>query len=55
MAGTFSKIKSAVNLIRNIDFDQLAKLSQKVDLQKVMEGFSKLDDKQLKRLNEDDG
>lgn len=50
MAGTFSKIKTAVNLIRNIDFDQLAKLSQKIDLQKVMEGFSRLDDKQLKSL-----
>jgi glutaryl-CoA dehydrogenase len=36
--------------LKSIDFDQLAKLSQKVDLQKVMKGFSKLDDKQLKML-----
>jgi len=50
MSGTFSKIKSTFNLLKSIDFDQLAKLSQKVDLQKVMEGFSKLDDKQLKML-----
>lgn len=50
MAGTFSKIKSAFNLLKTIDFDQLGKLSEKVDLQKVMEGFSKLDDAQLKGL-----
>ncbi|MBN8787170.1 MAG: acyl-CoA dehydrogenase family protein [Terrimonas sp.] len=50
MSGTFSKIKSTFNLLKSIDFDQLTKLSQKVDLQKVMEGFSKLDDKQLKML-----
>ena len=50
MSGTFSKIKSTFNLLKSIDFDQVAKLSQKVDLQKVMEGFSKLDDKQLKML-----
>jgi glutaryl-CoA dehydrogenase len=50
MAGTFSKIKNAYNLFRSIDFDKLGKLSQKVDLQKVMDGFSKLDDNQLKGL-----
>jgi glutaryl-CoA dehydrogenase len=50
MSGTFSKIKTTFNLLRSIDFNQLAKLSKKVDLQKVMEGFSKLDDNQLKML-----
>lgn len=50
MAGTFSKIKNAYNLFKSIDFDKLNKLSQKVDLQKVMDGFSKLDDNQLKGL-----
>lgn len=50
MAGTISKLKGAYNLLKQIDFDQLAKLSAKVDLQKVMEGFSKLDDNQLKAL-----
>jgi glutaryl-CoA dehydrogenase len=50
MAGTFSKIKNAYNLFRSIDFDKLGKLSQKIDLQKVMDGFSKLDDNQLKGL-----
>lgn len=50
MAGTFSKLKGAFNLIKQIDLDQLAKLSSKVDLQKVMEGFSKMDEGQLKAL-----
>ncbi|MCG2612854.1 acyl-CoA dehydrogenase family protein [Terrimonas sp. NA20] len=50
MAGTFSKIKSTFNLLRKIDFNQLSKLSEKVDLQEVMNSFSKLDDNQLKAL-----
>ncbi len=50
MAGTLSKIKQAYQLFRAIDFDQLGKISKKVDLQKLMEGFSKLDDNQLKGL-----
>ncbi|WP_028297613.1 acyl-CoA dehydrogenase family protein [Olivibacter sitiensis] len=50
MANAFSKIKSGLNLLKNLDFDQLAKISQKVDLAKVMDGFSKLDDNQLKGL-----
>lgn len=50
MAGTFSKIKNAYKLFKSIDFDKLGKLSQKVDLQQVMEGFSRLDDNQLKGL-----
>lgn len=50
MAGTLEKIRQAYRLFKSIDFDQLNKLSRKVDLQKVMDGFSKLDDKQLKGL-----
>jgi glutaryl-CoA dehydrogenase len=50
MAGTFSKIKNTFNLLRKIDFNQLSKLSEKVDLQEVMNSFSKLDDNQLKAL-----
>ena len=50
MAGTFSKIKNTFNLLRKIDFNQLSKLSEKVDLQQVMNSFSKLDDNQLKAL-----
>ncbi|WP_152270217.1 acyl-CoA dehydrogenase family protein [Agriterribacter humi] len=50
MAGTLSKIKQAYQLFKTIDFDQLGKISKKVDLQKLMEGFSRLDDNQLKGL-----
>lgn len=50
MAGTFEKIKQAYRLFKSIDFEKLDKLSRKVDLQKVMDGFSKLDDNQLKGL-----
>ncbi|HRO45534.1 acyl-CoA dehydrogenase family protein [Agriterribacter sp.] len=50
MAGTLSKIRQAYQLFKSIDFDQLGKISKKVDLQKLMEGFSRLDDNQLKGL-----
>ena len=50
MAGTLNKIKQAYQLFKSIDLDQLGKISKKVDLQKLMEGFSKLDDNQLKGL-----
>ena len=50
MAGTFEKIKQAYKLFKSIDLEKLDKLSRKVDLQKVMDGFSKLDDTQLKGL-----
>ncbi|CEJ71927.1 hypothetical protein BN1195_04281 [Chryseobacterium oranimense G311] len=47
MSNTFSKIRNAIELFRSIDFDQLSAISQKVDLPKLMQNFSKLDDKQL--------
>lgn len=50
MATTFSKIKNAFKLLKQIDFDQLNKLSEKVDLPKALAGFSKLDDSQLSGL-----
>jgi glutaryl-CoA dehydrogenase len=50
MAGTFSTIRNTFNLLRKIDFKQLSKLSEKVDLQEVMNSFSKLDENQLKGL-----
>ncbi len=50
MAGAFSKIKNAYRLLKAIDFDQLTRLSQKIDLPAAMESFSKLDEKQLKGL-----
>lgn len=46
----FSKIKKAYQLFKSIDFEQLDKISRKIDLPKVMDSFSKLDDKQLKGL-----
>lgn len=46
----FAKIKKAYQLFKNIDFEQLDRLSHKVDLPKVMESFSKLDEKQLNGL-----
>lgn len=50
MSNTFSKIRNAIELFRSIDFDQLSTISQKVDLPKLMQNFSKLDDKQLSGL-----
>lgn len=50
MSDTFSKIRNAVELFRSIDFDQLGEISQKINLPKLMENFSKLDDKQLKDM-----
>lgn len=47
MSNTFSKIRNTIELFRSIDFDQLSAISQKVDLPKLMQNFSKLDDKQL--------
>ncbi len=46
----FSKIKKAYQLFKSIDFEQLDKLSRKVDLPKVMDSFGKLDEKQLNAL-----
>src|SRR5690606_9333289 len=50
MAGALSKIKNAYKLFKSIDFDQLTRLSQKIDLPAAMESFAKLDEKQLKGL-----
>lgn len=47
MSNAFSKIRNVIELFRAIDFDQLSEISKKVDLPKLMQGFSKLDDKQL--------
>lgn len=46
----FSKLRKAYGLLKQIDFEQLDKLSRKVDLPKVMDSFAKLDDKQLAGL-----
>lgn len=50
MAGTFSKLKDIVHLFQSVDFDQLAEISKKVDIPRLMEGFSKMDEKQMGML-----
>ena len=50
MSGTFSKIKQIFHLLKTIDFEQFEKIATKVDIPKLMDGFSKLDDKQLQGL-----
>src|SRR5690606_601216 len=50
MSGLFSKAKNIYQLFKTIDFKQLDALSKKVDLQQVMNQFSKLDEKQLAGL-----
>lgn len=46
----FSKIKEVYNLFKHIDFKTLGKLSEKIDLPKVMDAVAHLDDKQLAGL-----
>lgn len=46
----FSNIKNAWRLFKQVDLDQLAALSKKVDLAEVMKNVGKLDDKQLSGL-----
>jgi glutaryl-CoA dehydrogenase len=50
MSNLLSNIKSAIALFRTIDFEQLGALSRKVDLPKVVNSFSHLDDTQLQGL-----
>ena len=47
MSNTISKIRNAIELFRSIDFDQLSAISKKFDLPKLMQSFSKLNDKQM--------
>ncbi|MBV8251227.1 MAG: acyl-CoA dehydrogenase family protein [Chitinophaga sp.] len=50
MPGTFSKLRNAYHLFKSIDFKMLARLSEKVDLPKVMESVAKMDETQLNGL-----
>ncbi|MET3878471.1 acyl-CoA dehydrogenase family protein [Chitinophaga sp. OAE865] len=50
MTGSLTKLKNAYHLLKSIDFAMLAKLSEKVDLPKVMESVGKMDDTQLNGL-----
>lgn len=47
MANIFSSLKNAYNLFKHVDFDKLEALSKKVDLPKMVETISNLDDKQI--------
>ena len=47
MPNIFSSLKNAYNLFKHIDFNQLDALSKKVDLPKMVETISALDDRQL--------
>ena len=50
MSNLFSKVRNAIEIFKSIDLDELSKISGKVDLPKMMEGFSKMNDKQIKML-----
>lgn len=50
MAVKLSTIRQAFHLLRNIDFDQLGRLSSKIDLPQVMATVGKMDDQQLSGL-----
>lgn len=50
MAGIFSKIKNAYSLFQHLDFEKLDALSKKVDLIKVVDSVSSLDETQLSGL-----
>lgn len=46
----FSKIKGTFSMLKSIDVEALAKISQKVDLPEVMKAFGAMDERQLKGL-----
>ncbi len=50
MAGTFSKLRNAYHLFKSVDFKMLARLSEKVDLSKVMASVAQMDETQLNGL-----
>ena len=46
----FRKIKQIITLMKNVDFDDLSKISEKIDLPKIMKTVGELDEKQLNGL-----
>ncbi|PYF69494.1 acyl-CoA dehydrogenase family protein [Pedobacter nutrimenti] len=50
MPNFFSSLKNAYQLFRHVDFQKLEQLSKKVDLPKVVESFSNMDQTQLSGL-----
>src|SRR5690625_4356192 len=50
MTNPFKKVKNAMQLMKSIDLKQLEALAQKVDLPKMLDKFSQLDERQMKAL-----
>ena len=50
MAGILSKIKNAYTLFQSVDLEKLDALSKKVDLTKIVDSVSRLDDNQINGL-----
>ncbi|MBP6732517.1 MAG: acyl-CoA dehydrogenase family protein [Chitinophagales bacterium] len=50
MSSVFSKIKQAYQLFSHLDMEAVGRISSKVDISKLVAGFSKLDEKQLAGL-----
>ncbi|NJY61767.1 acyl-CoA dehydrogenase [Salinimicrobium sp. CDJ15-81-2] len=46
----FGKVRNTINLLKNIDLDQLAKINQQIDLSEAMKTLGNLDEHQLKGL-----
>ncbi len=46
----FGKVRNTLNLLKNVDLDQLARISQKIDLAEAMKALGTLDDRQLAGL-----
>lgn len=46
----FRKIKQIITLMKDVDFDELGKISQKIDLSKIMKTVGELDETQLNGL-----
>lgn len=50
MANLFRNIKNALSLFKQVDINELNKISKKVDIPRMMNAFSKLDEGQVKQL-----
>ena len=46
----FGKVRNTINLLKNIDLDQLAKINKQIDLSEAMKTLGNLDENQLKGL-----
>ncbi|MBQ0734484.1 acyl-CoA dehydrogenase family protein [Aquimarina celericrescens] len=46
----FSKIKKVIHLMKEVDFDELSKISEKIDLSEIMKTVGELDESQLNGL-----